>query len=640
MGAGAGTPAEDGSALRRALARAGRCGWRRSLILAVFATLLLLPGLAALPVTDRDEARFAQASKQMLERGDFIDIRFQDKPRWKKPAGIYWLQSGSAALAGGADAPIWAYRLPSLAGAVLAAVLLGWAIRPLAGPGAALLAGLMLPATLLVAAEATIAKTDAMLLATAVAVFGGLVRLAVPAAPPPRPSPARGEGEVRRAAVPDAPQGEGRGIADMTPAPGTPSPLAGEGRGGGAQRLGTVPALAIWAALAAAILLKGPIVPLIALLALLWLWAMHRRPPPLARLHPGAGLALVLLLVAPWLIAIWAISDGAFFVESVGKDLLAKVEEGKERHWGPPGLYLALVWLTFWPWAAMLVPAAPWLWQQRRAPWVILVAGWVLPFWLLLEAVPTKLPHYVLPLYPALVMALALWSLTPDRPATSARLRRINAALVAIPGVLLGLAMLALPLWLEGRVVPLALLAAAIAAPALWLAARAARADRPLAQIGASLIAAATLYAGVLQGALPALSTVFPSPRIVALAAPWLPCASGPLVSAGYREPSLVFLAGTGTRLPGPAETARLLAEGPGALVLVEDRWMERHLRPAWGADPPDLVERGALGYFNYNRGSMETARLWTRADPRWNACADTGRAAPAATAADAGGPR
>ena len=42
---------------------------------------------------DRDEARFAQATKQMVESGDFVDIRFQDDVRYKKPVGIYWLQA-------------------------------------------------------------------------------------------------------------------------------------------------------------------------------------------------------------------------------------------------------------------------------------------------------------------------------------------------------------------------------------------------------------------------------------------------------------------------------------------------------------------------------------------------------------------
>ena len=56
--------------------------------------LAFLPGFFSIPPVDRDEARFAQATKQMVESGDYIDIRFQDKVRYKKPVGIYWLQAG------------------------------------------------------------------------------------------------------------------------------------------------------------------------------------------------------------------------------------------------------------------------------------------------------------------------------------------------------------------------------------------------------------------------------------------------------------------------------------------------------------------------------------------------------------------
>jgi 4-amino-4-deoxy-L-arabinose transferase-like glycosyltransferase len=74
----------------------------------------------------------------MLATGDFIEPRNLDEPRWKKPIGIYWLQSAAAALSGqGAEAPLWVWRLPSALGILAAALLTLWAVRPLVGPGAA-----------------------------------------------------------------------------------------------------------------------------------------------------------------------------------------------------------------------------------------------------------------------------------------------------------------------------------------------------------------------------------------------------------------------------------------------------------------------------------------------------------------------
>ena len=99
-------------------------GWRPYLLLALLCLGLYAPGLASLPVTDRDEARFAQATRQMLETRDFIAIRFQDEARNKKPGGIYWLQAAAVALLSDADSnAIWPYRLPSALGATVASLM-------------------------------------------------------------------------------------------------------------------------------------------------------------------------------------------------------------------------------------------------------------------------------------------------------------------------------------------------------------------------------------------------------------------------------------------------------------------------------------------------------------------------------------
>src|SRR5882672_7739452 len=68
-------------------------------LLALLGLVLWLPGVLSLPPLDRDESRFAQASRQMVESGDVVDIRFGHVPRYKKPAGIYWLQAAATKLA-------------------------------------------------------------------------------------------------------------------------------------------------------------------------------------------------------------------------------------------------------------------------------------------------------------------------------------------------------------------------------------------------------------------------------------------------------------------------------------------------------------------------------------------------------------
>src|ERR1700752_1662377 len=90
---------------------------RPYVLLAGLCLLLYLPGLAAIPPLDRDEARFAQATRQMLETGDFLRIRFQDEARNNKPAGIYWLQAAAVSVSSTPQSnAIWPYRVPSLLG--------------------------------------------------------------------------------------------------------------------------------------------------------------------------------------------------------------------------------------------------------------------------------------------------------------------------------------------------------------------------------------------------------------------------------------------------------------------------------------------------------------------------------------------
>ena len=82
-----------------------------------------LPGIFQIPPVDRDEAYFAQATKQMIETGDYVDIRYQDDVRYRKPVGIYWLQASVVNVASALGLPkahtsIWLYRLPSLIGVI------------------------------------------------------------------------------------------------------------------------------------------------------------------------------------------------------------------------------------------------------------------------------------------------------------------------------------------------------------------------------------------------------------------------------------------------------------------------------------------------------------------------------------------
>ena len=157
-----------------------RLAGRPFALLALLGLVLWLPGILSLPALDRDESRFAQSSRQMVESRDLVDIRFGHVPRYKKPIGIYWLQAATTAIAApftGHDDRVWTYRLPSLLGAIAASWLTVWCALAVAGAEVAFLSGFLMLGTVLLTAEATIATTDAVLLACVIGVQGVLLRL-------------------------------------------------------------------------------------------------------------------------------------------------------------------------------------------------------------------------------------------------------------------------------------------------------------------------------------------------------------------------------------------------------------------------------------------------------------------------------
>src|SRR4249919_2830465 len=75
----------------------------RSMSKRIILTILLCGGLYLLgnggvSLWDRDEPRYAQASRQMLQSGDWVVPKLLDEPRIKKPPMIYWCQARAMAL--------------------------------------------------------------------------------------------------------------------------------------------------------------------------------------------------------------------------------------------------------------------------------------------------------------------------------------------------------------------------------------------------------------------------------------------------------------------------------------------------------------------------------------------------------------
>ena len=500
---------------------------RAAALLVAFSLFAFLPGFFQIPPIDRDEARFAQATKQMLETREFVDIRFQNEVRYKKPVGIYWLQAAAVTAGEALGVPqarttIWLYRIPSLAGAILAVLLTYWAALAFVARRPALVAALMMASSVLLGVEARLAKTDAVLLFTSVAAMGAMARIYL---------------ACQRS--PDA-------------------------------EVGWTQQAILWTALAGGVLVKGPLILMFIALTAVTLSIADRSARWLRALRPFAGFIWLIVLVLPWFVAIVVKSGDSFFVEALGHDMLDKVASGQETHGAPPGFYFVLFWVTFWPGSVLAGLAAPMVWKSRREPGARFLLAWFIPSWVVFEVVMTKLPHYVLPLYPAIGILIA-GILEPGGLSKVRWIERGTIGWFLFPTAIAITVMVAFIMF--GR--DLGLIAWPFAAAAVisglfaWWLYEVDGAERALLRgMMASVFVAITVYAVTF----PLLPSLFPS-TMIAEEIRASDCVQPQVASTFvYQEPSLVFLLGTDTRFTDGAGAADFLRTGSCHFALVDPR--------------------------------------------------------------------
>ena len=357
-----------------------------ALIVMLLAACVFLVGLRALPVTDRDEPRFAQASRQMAQSSalaDWVIPRVGDEIRLKKPPLIYWIQAPTVLLLTGGDPSrdaIWMYRLPSALAATLAALATLWLGRRMFGGNTGLLAACLLVVSPVIVTDCHMARADELLLATttlACCVLWTLWRT---------------------------------------------------------HRLGRRPSIAavtlFWFCVGLGVLAKGPITPFVVGTTALCCAAARRDWIFLWRLRPILGVAVLAALGAPWLyLAVrevgWETLQAAF-----SKEVLQRAQEGAEGHAAPPGYYLITLMAFFFPGALLAALGFERLLKRafavrhtkgarlfarvktrlsstRGRDAELFIICWIVPTWIAFELVVTKFPHYILPIYPALALMVA-----------------------------------------------------------------------------------------------------------------------------------------------------------------------------------------------------------------------------------------
>ncbi len=546
-------------------------GLRGPLLAALLTIVAALPLVFLMPPIDRDESRFAQATSQMLETHDFININYQDTPRHKKPVGIHWLQAASVALTSSVGARnIVAYRWPSLLGAALAAFACAWGASKAFGTRTGTKAGLLFGVTFMLSTEAFFAKTDAVLC--------GLITLAM----------------VALAQV---------YLRTREWKKGDPKPKIFREK------------LIFWLAMACAILVKGPVPLLIFGLTLAVLWGFDRRISWARHLGWLSGLILILLICGPWAVAITITTDGHFWSSAIGGDLASKLDSGSEGHFMWPGYHTALLAATMFPASWLFGGALQTALQRHAEPAIKFAIAWFLPSFIFFELMPTKLPHYPLPTFAALAWLCAASLDAPMKPWA----KIVNVVFGTLGGLIFtAIAFAGYHQFGNGSSLVLAVLTAAGALAVAILAGWLLWHNHARYGFGFLLAAGVICHLGVFSLAA-SLTPLWLSHRMeqalmTAHLDPRQGYAPGPVATLGYAEPSFVFTMGTKTELCNENADKAADALGDGRPVFVEAK-MDAAFHKA--AEAQGLTPRAVsqIKGHNYNGGD-QTITLYDNPPP------------------------
>jgi 4-amino-4-deoxy-L-arabinose transferase-like glycosyltransferase len=351
--------------------------------------LFHIVGTWSLPLIDRDEPRFAEASREMIERADYVVPYFNDQVRLDKPPLTYWAQLASYRIFGEND---FAARFPSaIAAALTALVIFAWGMR-LGGEKLGWCASIIFTLSLQTFVHAKAAVADMWLvLFVTLAHWAGYELIQLPTL------------NVQRSTLDSEETNQTSNIKHQT---------------------SLWWCLIFYLALALGFLAKGPVawVPLLTVAVTI----MFARDAQLVRRFKLAyGILFTLALVALWGIPALIQTQGEFFKVGIGRHVIRRSFSTMEGHGANSlGMYLLLlpfyfvtVFVSFFPWSIKLPWLARTLLRKRKTgiadpgySWNLtdkyLVPGVAIIF-IIFTLIKTKLPHYTLPAFPLLALLLA-----------------------------------------------------------------------------------------------------------------------------------------------------------------------------------------------------------------------------------------
>ena len=510
--------------------------------LIILIILALFSGQYSIPPIDRDEARFAQASSQMIQSGDYVNIKFQDEIRAKKPIGIYWLQAVSAKIFGQED--IASYRIPSLLSSIITLVFFGLLTRLIFPLYQTLIVTLLFASSIVFMGEAHLAKTDATLLCLICVQQFFLLKIIL-----------HQENTFK--------------VKYLYP-------------------------ILVWLTFSFGVLVKGPISIAILFPTVIAFCIIQKSISLIKSLRPIIGLFICTLVILPWFLAIDEATNGMFLQKAFQEDFFSKLESGQEGHGALPGTHLLTLSISIWPVATFLPCLILFSLQNRTNIIIKFLLCWILPFWVIIELIPTKLLHYPLPVLPAIAI-LAIGGLlqfkSNIKKIKSALVRKItymSSILFSFGGIILsgGIFYISSKFNIENDnfltffTILLVLIAIVIFILShtlifnfknLYL-----DISKSFYNILLAIIALASIFNIINYNfILPKLDYLHPSNAIIKILKK---VKADAVASSGYHEPSLVFLLNGDVLLSDPHEVAIFMAEGKNNVALIEKSDLKQFL--------------------------------------------------------------
>ena len=334
-------------------------------------------GTWSLPFIDRDEPRFAEASREMIERGNYIVPYFNNQLRLDKPPLTYWAQIASYRIFGEND---FAARFPSAIAAALTALLIALWGRRIGGDKVGWWAAIIFTLSLQTFAHAKAAVADMWLVLFVTLAYWAGYELIQRRAP-----------NAQRSTLSSENVNQTSNISHQT----------------------SIWWLTFYVSLALGFLAKGPIAwtPLLTVAVVI---IYTRDWQLLRRFNFVGGILLTLLAVALWGIPALIQTHGEFLSIGIGRHVIGRSLTTMEGHGASSlGVYVLLlpfyfvtVFVSFFPWSIKLPWLTKTLWHRRDRTDDYLLIGTAIIF-VIFSLVSTKLPHYTLPAFPLLALLLA-----------------------------------------------------------------------------------------------------------------------------------------------------------------------------------------------------------------------------------------